>query len=61
MDYTIKLHEHETMNFKWDKNRPLVKRVFEEIYVLQKELVIEELEEMLDVPRKRISNPHELD
>lgn len=61
MDYTIKLHEHETMNFKWDENRPLVKRVFEETYVLQKELVIEELEEMLDVPRKKINNPRELD
>lgn len=57
MDYIIKLHEHETMNFKWDSQRPLVKRTFEETYVLQKELVIEELEEMLDVPRKRIKDP----
>ena len=57
MDYTVKLHTHETMNFKWNEKRPLVKRIFEETYVLQKELVIEELEEMLDVPRKRIKDP----
>lgn len=57
MDYTVKLHQHETMNFKWDDSRPIVKRVFEETYTLQKELVVEEVAEMLDVPHKRIKNP----
>lgn len=61
MDYTIKLHEHETMNFKWDETRPLVKRTFEETYVLPRSCVLEEIEEMLDVPMKRINNPRELD
>ena len=56
-DYTVKLHENETMNFKWDNNRPIVKRIFEETYVLPKDCVIEELEEMIDVPQKRIENP----
>lgn len=61
MNYTVKLHEHETMNFKWDSARPLVKRVFEETYELPKELVFEELEEMLDVPSKRFNGPKDLD
>ena len=61
MDYTVKLHQHETMNFKWDSNRPIVKRIFEETYVLQKELVVEEVAEMLDVPLKRIKNPKDID
>lgn len=61
MDYTVKLHQHETMNFKWDSNRPIVKRIFEETYVLQKELVIEEVAEMLDVPLKRIRSSKDID
>lgn len=59
--YTVKLHQNELMNFKWDNKRPLVKRIFEETYILQKELVIEQVEEMLDVPKKRIKNPKDLD
>lgn len=61
MDYTVKLHQNETMNFKWNSNRPIVKRIFEETYVLQKELVIEEVAEMLDVPLKRINGPKDID
>lgn len=60
MNYTVKLHTNETMNFKWDSTRPIVKRIFEETYVLPKECVIEEVEEMLDVPYNRIEDPKDL-
>lgn len=61
MDYTVKLHEHELMNFKWDEKRPLVKRIFDETYVLPKEYVLEQIEEMIDVPKNRISKPEDMD
>ena len=60
-DYTVKLHQNGTMNFKWDKNRPIVKRIFEETYILPKELVAEQVHEMLDIPFKRIKDPRDLD
>lgn len=60
-DYTVKLHQSELMNFKWNETRPLVKRILEETYVLQKELVVEQIAEMLDVPLKRINSPKDID
>lgn len=60
-DYTVKLHENETMNFKWDDKRPIVKRVFEETYKLPSSCVLEQIEEMIDVPYKKIEDPKDLD
>ena len=60
-DYTVKLHENETMNFKWDDKRPIVKRVFEETYMLPSSCVLEQIEEMIDVPLKKFNDPKDLD
>ena len=61
MNYEIKLHESGTCHFQWNDSRPIVKRVLEEKYILPKECVVEQVEEMLDVPKKRIEDPRDLD
>lgn len=57
----VKLHQNETMNFKWDNKRPIVKHIFEEQYILPRECVIEQVAEMIDVPHEKIKDPRDLD
>ena len=61
INYTVKFHENEIMNFKWDETRPLIKRVFEETYVLPESCVLEQVAELMDVPYKRYGGVNELD
>ena len=60
MDYTVKLHENETMNFKWDEARPLVKRTFEETYVLPRSCVLEEIEEIFSLQLTEVEEKYPL-
>ena len=60
--YVIKFHQNSTETFLNQDNRPFVKRIFEETFVLpQKELVVEQVYFMMDIPYKRISDARDLD
>ena len=60
--YIVKFHQNSTETFLNQDNRPFVKRILEETFVLpQKELVIEQVHSIMDIPYKRISDARDLD
>lgn len=61
LKFKVTLSDSETMNFDWDETRPIVKRIFTESYILDKELINECIENFLDVPPSRFENENNLD